>query len=82
MCYSLTLLWLNVDAIYEHVNVSTARWVYSNDAKKLDEFRRKADVNLALDGGDNLAYIAPTMVNLQLAKERYPDIEFKETREH
>ncbi|OFC68847.1 peptide chain release factor 3 [Alteromonas confluentis] len=72
----------NVDAIYEHVNVSTARWVYSNDAKKLDEFRRKADVNLALDGGDNLAYIAPTMVNLQLAKERYPDIEFKETREH
>ncbi len=72
----------NVDAIYEHVNVSTARWVYSKDAKKLDEFRRKADVNLALDGGDNLAYIAPTMVNLQLAKERYPDIEFKETREH
>ena len=71
-----------MDAIYEHVNVSTARWVYSNDAKKLDEFRRKADVNLALDGGDNLAYIAPTMVNLQLAKERYPDIEFKETREH
>ena len=72
----------NVDAIYEHVNVSTARWVYSKDAKKLDEFRRKADVNLALDGGDNLAYIAPTMVNLQLAKERYPEIEFKETREH
>ena len=72
----------NVDAIYEHVNVSTARWVYSNDAKKLDEFRRKADVNLALDGGDNLAYIAPTMVNLQLAKERYPDIEVKETHEH
>ena len=72
----------NVDAIYEHINVSTARWVYSNDAKKLDEFRRKAEQNLALDGGDNLAYIAPTMVNLQLAKERYPDIEFKETREH
>ncbi|MBU3022332.1 peptide chain release factor 3 [Aestuariibacter sp. A3R04] len=72
----------NVDAIYEHISVSTARWVYSKDAKKLDEFRRKAEQNLSLDGGDNLAYIAPTMVNLQLAKERYPDIEFKETREH
>ena len=72
----------NVDAIYAHISVSTARWVYSKDAKKLDEFRRKAEQNLALDGGDNLAYIAPTMVNLQLAKERYPDIEFKETREH
>ncbi|RDV25146.1 peptide chain release factor 3 [Alteromonas aestuariivivens] len=72
----------NVDALYEHVNVSTARWVYSDSDKKLDEFRRKAEQNLALDGGDNLAYIAPTMVNLQLAQERYPDIQFKHTREH
>ena len=72
----------NVDAIYEHVSVATARWVYSKDAKKLDEFQRKAEQNLALDGGDNLTYIAPTMVNLQLAQERYPDIEFTTTREH
>ncbi len=72
----------SVDAIYEHVGVSTARWVYCDDAKKLDEFRRKAEQNLALDGGDNLTYIAPTMVNLQLAQERYPDVTFKPTREH
>ncbi|WP_342807362.1 peptide chain release factor 3 [Alteromonas sp. M12] len=72
----------NVDALYEHVNVSTARWVYSKDAKKLDEFRRKAEINLALDGGDNLTYIAPTMVNLNLSRERYPEIEFHTTREH
>ena len=72
----------NVDALYEHVNVSTARWVYCSDDKKLDEFRRKGEQNLALDGGDNLTYIAPTMVNLQLAQERYPDIEFKNTREN
>lgn len=72
----------NVDALYEHINVSTARWVYAKDERKLDEFRRKAEANLALDGGDNLTYIAPTMVNLQLAQERYPDIEFTHTREH
>jgi peptide chain release factor 3 len=72
----------NVDALYEHVNVSTARWVYAEDERKLDEFRRKATQNLALDGGDNLTYIAPTMVNLQLSQERYPDISFKTTREH
>ena len=72
----------NVDAIYEHISVNTARWVYSSDERKLDEFRRKAEQNLALDGGDNLTYIAPTMVNLQLAQERYPDIEFTHTREH
>jgi peptide chain release factor 3 len=48
----------------------------------LEEFRRKCSTNLALDGGDNLTYIAPTMVNLNLSMERYPDIEFAKTREH
>lgn len=72
----------NVDAIYESVNVSTARWVYSKDSKALEEFKNKASNNLALDGGDNLTYIAPTMVNLNLAVERYPKISFHKTREH
>jgi peptide chain release factor 3 len=72
----------SVDAIYEHINVSTARWVSCKDEKKLDEFRRKTEQYLALDGGDNLAYIAPTMVNLSLSQERYPEIEFLKTREH
>lgn len=72
----------NVDALYESVNVATARWVHSADEKKLDEFQRKSQANLALDGGDNLTYIAPTMVNLNLAIERYPDIDFSKTREH
>jgi peptide chain release factor 3 len=70
----------NVDAIYESVGVATARWVYGSD-KAIDEFRRKSQTNLALDGGDNLAYIAPTMVNLSLAQERFPDITFTATRE-
>jgi len=72
----------NVDAIYENINVATARWVAADSERKLDEFRRKAESNLALDGSDNLTYIAPTMVNLNLAIERYPDIEFSQTREH
>ncbi|MBU2896322.1 peptide chain release factor 3 [Vibrio hepatarius] len=72
----------NVEAIYEGVNVATARWVECDDGKILDEFQRKNQVNLALDGGDNLTYIAPTMVNLNLAKERFPDVDFRVTREH
>lgn len=72
----------NVEAIYEAVNVSTARWVECDDAKKFEEFKRKNEQNLALDGGDNLSYIAPTMVNLNLTSERYPEVKFRKTREH
>ncbi|MGR3806243.1 bacterial peptide chain release factor 3 (bRF-3) [Pasteurella testudinis DSM 23072] len=72
----------NVEAIYETVNVSTARWVECADVKKFEEFKRKNEQNLALDGSDNLTYIAPTMVNLNLAQERYPDVQFFKTKEH
>lgn len=71
-----------VDAIYEPISVATARWVNCDDAVKMEAFRKKCHDNLALDGGDNLAYVAPTMVNLQLAIERHPDIRFHKTREH
>ncbi|MEX0603594.1 MAG: peptide chain release factor 3 [Marinobacter sp.] len=71
-----------VEAVYEPVNVATARWVTCADARKLDEFQRKANEFLSLDGSEQLAYIAPTMVNLQLAQERHPDIKFHKTREH
>ncbi|EAT11730.1 peptide chain release factor 3 [Bermanella marisrubri] len=71
-----------VEAIYEPISVATARWVDSDDKQKMAEFEKKAYDNLALDGGDNLTYIAPTMVNLSLAQERYPDVNFRSTREH
>ncbi|TDX28978.1 peptide chain release factor 3 (bRF-3) [Modicisalibacter xianhensis] len=71
-----------VDCIYEAVNVQTARWVYCDDAKKLDEFRRKASANLAMDGGGYLTYLAPTRVNLQMTQERWPEVRFNATREH
>jgi len=71
-----------VEAIYEGVNVNTARWIYCDDAKKLEEFKRKASANLAIDGGGYLTYIAPTRVNLQMTQERWPEIRFQPTREH
>jgi len=72
----------NVDCVYEDVQVNCARWVNSDNAKKLEEFKKKANTNLALDGGDNLTYLAPSMVNLQLTMERWPEINFSATREH
>ncbi len=71
-----------VEATFEPVAVSTARWVHCADAKKLEDFREKNAVNLALDGANQLVYIAPTRVNLQLAQERAPEVRFAATREH
>ena len=71
-----------VDCIYEPVNVYVARWVDSNNKTKLEEFRKKADDHLAIDGGGHLTYLSPTRVNLSLMKERWPDIQFNSTREH
>jgi peptide chain release factor 3 len=70
-----------VECSYEAVNVNTARWVASDDERKLGEFRRKADQNLALDGGGHLTYLAPTRVNLSLTEDRWPEVEFRSTRE-
>ena len=72
----------NVDATYENVNVTTARWITSDDDKALEEFKDKVPTYLALDCGDNLTYLATSHVNLNLAIERYPKITFSATREH
>ncbi len=72
----------NVECLFEPVNVATVRWVECDDEKILEEFKRKAADNLAIDGGGDLAYVAPTRVNLQLTIERWPDIRFLSTREH
>jgi peptide chain release factor 3 len=71
-----------VQATWDAVNVWTARWVYCGDPKKLAEFRAKGHDNLALDHSGALVYLAPTRVNLQLTEERWPDVTFRETREH
>ena len=71
-----------VEAIYEPVNVVTARWVEASDNKELEAFKKKTSDNLAIDGGGHLSYLAPTRVNLSLAEERYPEIQFRATREH
>jgi peptide chain release factor 3 len=71
----------NVDSVFENVNVQTARWIQCDDPKMLSDFTRQLENNLALDGAGKLVYLAPTRVNLQLTQERWPDIQFAETRE-
>ena len=71
-----------VDCIYEPVSVHTVRWVHCDDEKIFNEFKKKAHDQLSVDGGGHLTYLAPSRVNLQLMQERWPDIQFRNTREH
>lgn len=71
----------NVEALFENVNVATARWVSADNEKDLAAFKNKAIQNLAEDAHGYLVYIAPTYVNLQLTQERFPEIQFHKTTE-
>ena len=71
-----------VECQFEPVSVATARWVECDDARMLEQLRQKAHDNLAMDHSGSLVYIAPTRVNLSLTEERWPDVRFRETREH
>ena len=71
----------SVECLYEPIQVQTARWLVSNDAAAIDGLKAHSPAQIAIDGAGQLAYLAPSMVNLQLAEERWPQIEFRKTRE-
>ncbi|MFO7286162.1 MAG: peptide chain release factor 3 [Gammaproteobacteria bacterium] len=70
-----------VDCVFEGVNVVTARWVRSSNRAKLEEFKKRLAANLAEDHAGELVYLAPSTVSLSLTRERWPEIEFHETRD-
>jgi peptide chain release factor 3 len=71
----------NVNCFFEPVNVQTARWI-EGDKADIDQFLAKVKENVAYDAAGQLAYIAPTRVNLNLTEERWPNLRFVATREH
>jgi peptide chain release factor 3 len=71
-----------VDCSFENVGVATARWVRGRDQKLIEQFRNRAGLNLAVDHAGELVLLAPTLVSLRLTEERWPDLEFRATREH
>lgn len=71
-----------VQCTFEPISIATVRWVHSDDKAVFEKFKKKAHDQLSIDGGGHLTYLAPSRVNLQLMMERYPEIEFRATREH
>jgi len=70
-----------VDAVYEPVGFSTARWIDCDDPKRLKEFTNKHVDNVAYDAQGRLAYLAPSSWRLDFVMEDWPHISFHKTRE-
>jgi len=70
-----------VDAVYEPVDYSVARWVHCSDRKLLSLFEKDRQANLARDAEGNLTYLAQNEWQFNYMAEKWPDIGFSKTRE-
>jgi peptide chain release factor 3 len=70
-----------VDAVYEPVDYTVARWVGCDDPKKLAEFEKSNVANLTRDAEGSLAYLTTSQWQLNHCMEQWPDITFYKTRE-
>ena len=71
-----------VEAIYEPIDFQAARWVHCEDKKLLAEFEKKNQASLATDAEGFLTYLAQNEWMLNFFMEKWPDIEFRKTREN
>ena len=71
-----------VDAVYEPVDYSTARWVGCEDKKTLERFERMQRADLAHDAEGCLTYLCANEFRLGFAIKDWPEISFLKTREY
>ena len=71
----------SVDASYEPLNFTLARWVESDNAKQMAEFEKKNQFNLARDAEGHLSYLAEGNWRLAHTQELFPEVRFLKTRE-
>ena len=71
-----------VDAIYELTGYSRARWITSENKKKLEEFMKDNSLRLAYDFGKSLVFLSQNEWQLKYIMEQWPEIVFLKTLEH
>jgi len=72
----------NVNADYETIDFSVARWVTCKDKKILRDFKKKNESNLTLDSEGWLTFLTTSEYQLGFTSEDWPQIQFHKTREH
>ncbi len=72
----------NVDAVYDTVDIFTARWLSFPDEATRRKFETQEAAGMGRDVSGNPVYLAPNRHNLKLTLERWPAVGFHATREH
>ncbi len=72
----------NVDALYDNVDIYTARWLTYPDEATRKKFEKDEAMSLAKDVDGNPVFLSSNKYNLKLTLERWPQIGFHATREH
>jgi peptide chain release factor 3 len=70
-----------VDASYEPVDFSVARWIEVGDRKKMAAFEKKNMANLARDAQGRLSFLTTSEWQLDFCMKEWPDIAFFKTRD-
>jgi peptide chain release factor 3 len=66
----------NASASFDQIDLYKALWVSCNDKKKLDTFLQDRHAHIAQDKEGRAVFLAESAWLLQMAKEKFPDIEF------
>ena len=72
----------NVDAVYDPVDIYTARWLTFPDDATRKKFEKDEALSLATDVDRNPVFLSGNKYNLKLTLERWPTVGFHGTREH
>ncbi len=70
-----------VDAGYEPIGFSVARWVTCDNPKHMLDFEKKNHANIAKDAEGTTAYLTTSEWQLGYCMEHWPEIRFHKTRE-
>ncbi len=71
-----------VDAVYDAVDIYTARWLRFSDEVTRRRFMQTEAASVGVDVEGNPVFLATNRYNLKLTEERWPAIRFHATREH
>jgi len=71
-----------VEALYDPVDIFTARWLSFPDETVAREFQRRETASMALDVDGNPVFLANSKYKLSLTQEKWENVGFHATREH